>query len=152
MAAIKFPTPRVPNIFVRSIGTWILVIVAAILLWTAFYTVPAESEGVVLRFGRFSHVVPPGLHFRLPLGIDVTRVVPVKRQLKHGPVDPIVEVQHLGAGSHALLDREIEPVIALCEPLPRGGQIGDHVPDAGPVAQADGREAQRTQVEWDGTR
>jgi membrane protease subunit HflK len=51
-------------------------------MWTAFYTVPAEGEGVVQRFGRFSHVVSPGLHFKLPLGIDVVDVVPVKRQLK----------------------------------------------------------------------
>ncbi|HVJ18177.1 MAG TPA: FtsH protease activity modulator HflK, partial [Polyangiaceae bacterium] len=82
MAAIKFPAPRVPAFLFRSIGTWILVIVAIVLLWSAFYTVPAEAEGVVLRFGRFSHVVPSGLHFRLPLGIDQTEIVPVKRQLK----------------------------------------------------------------------
>jgi len=82
MAAIKIPKPRVPEFLLRSLTTWIVVIVAIALLWTSFYTVPAESEGVVLRFGRFSHVVPPGLHFRLPLGIDVTRIVPVKRQLK----------------------------------------------------------------------
>src|SRR5262249_30981774 len=62
--------------------TVILIMGAAIFVWTGFYTVPAESEGVVLRLGRFSHVVPPGLHFKIPLGIDLTRVVPVKRQLK----------------------------------------------------------------------
>jgi membrane protease subunit HflK len=50
--------------------------------WTAFYTVPAESEGVVLRFGRFVRTVPSGLHFRFPLGIDQVEIVPVKRQLK----------------------------------------------------------------------
>jgi membrane protease subunit HflK len=59
-----------------------MVLGAAIFIWTCFYTVPAESEGVVLRLGRFSHIVPSGLHFKLPLGIDITRVVPVKRQLK----------------------------------------------------------------------
>jgi membrane protease subunit HflK len=66
--------------------TWIrgalLALVVLALGWTTFYTVPAEAEGVVLRFGRFSHVVPSGLHFKLPLGIDVVAVVPVKRQLK----------------------------------------------------------------------
>ena len=50
--------------------------------WSSFYTVPAESEGVVLRFGRFVDSVPSGLHFKLPLGIDLVEIVPVKRQLK----------------------------------------------------------------------
>jgi membrane protease subunit HflK len=58
------------------------VVLGLILMWTTFYTVPAEGEGVVQRFGRFSHVVSPGLHFKLPFGIDVVDVVPVKRQLK----------------------------------------------------------------------
>jgi modulator of FtsH protease HflK len=82
MAVVKIPTPRLPAFPLGSVATWLVVIAALVLLWTAFYTVPAESEGVVLRFGRFSHVVPPGLHFRLPLGIDATELVPVKRQLK----------------------------------------------------------------------
>jgi membrane protease subunit HflK len=59
-----------------------LVAILAFVAWTSFYTVPAESEGVVLRFGRFSNVVPSGLHFKLPLGVDDVRIVPVKRQLK----------------------------------------------------------------------
>ena len=36
----------------------------------------------MLRFGRFDHVVPSGLHFKIPLGVDNVIVVPVKRQLK----------------------------------------------------------------------
>jgi len=59
-----------------------MVIGALFFLWTGFYTVPAESEGVVLRFGRFVKIVPSGLHFKLPLGIDIAKIVPVKRQLK----------------------------------------------------------------------
>ncbi len=49
--------------------------VALVALWTGIYTVPAESEAVVLRFGRFSHIVLPGLHFKLPMGIDTTNIV-----------------------------------------------------------------------------
>lgn len=70
-----------PGIF-KWLRTAILLLVVVLLGWTTFYTVPAESEGVVQRFGRFSHVVPSGLHFKLPLGIDTVTVVPVKRQLK----------------------------------------------------------------------
>ncbi|MEM8997731.1 MAG: SPFH domain-containing protein, partial [Acidobacteriota bacterium] len=54
----------------------------AVAAWSAFYTVPAESEGVVMRFGKFVATEDPGLHFKLPLGVDRVIVVPVKRQLK----------------------------------------------------------------------
>jgi modulator of FtsH protease HflK len=81
MAVVKkFPQP--PRFSLRWITTGLLVLGALFFVWTGIYTVPAESEGVVLRFGRFSHVVPSGLHFKLPLGIDTAEIVPVKRQLK----------------------------------------------------------------------
>jgi len=51
-------------------------------VWTAYYTVPSDSVAVVQRFGKYLKQVPPGLHFKLPLGIDVATIVPVKRQLK----------------------------------------------------------------------
>ena len=50
--------------------------------WTAYYTVPSDSAAVVQRFGKYLKDVPPGLHFKLPLGIDVATIIPVKRQLK----------------------------------------------------------------------
>ncbi len=50
--------------------------------WTAYYTVPSDSVAVVQRFGKYLKEVEPGLHFKLPLGIDVATIVPVKRQLK----------------------------------------------------------------------
>jgi len=50
--------------------------------WTAYYTVPSDSVAVVQRFGKYLKDVPPGLHFKLPLGIDAATIVPVKRQLK----------------------------------------------------------------------
>ncbi|MEQ8205518.1 MAG: FtsH protease activity modulator HflK [Woeseia sp.] len=66
-------------------GTAILFIVAAALLfgaWTSYYTVPSDSVAVVQRFGKYAKNVQPGLHFKLPLGIDTATIVPVKRQLK----------------------------------------------------------------------
>lgn len=83
MAASKFPVPpRLPPFSFRWITTGLLVIGVLVFIWTGFYTVPAESEAVVLRFGRFSHVASAGLHFKFPMGIDISRLVPVKRQLK----------------------------------------------------------------------
>jgi membrane protease subunit HflK len=52
------------------------------LVLTSWYTIPAESVGVVLRFGQFDGVREPGLHFKLPFGIDEVTPVAVKRQLK----------------------------------------------------------------------
>jgi membrane protease subunit HflK len=59
-----------------------LIALAAYAGWTAFYTVPSDSVAVLQRFGRYAGEVEPGLHFKLPLGIDSATVVPVKRQLK----------------------------------------------------------------------
>jgi membrane protease subunit HflK len=66
----------------RLIGAALVVIALVIVLWTSFYTVAAESEGVVLRFGKFLKTVDPGLHFKLPLGVDEVTVLPTRRQLK----------------------------------------------------------------------
>jgi membrane protease subunit HflK len=83
MAVAKFPTrSRFASFSFRWVTTALAVVGALIFVWTGFYTVPAESEGVVLRFGQFSHIVPSGLHFKLPLGVDTAQLVPVKRQLK----------------------------------------------------------------------
>lgn len=80
---IRIPQlPPMPHVAPRSVLSAAIVVLLAWTAWTAFYTVPAESEGVVLRFGRFSTTVPSGLHFKLPLGIDFVELVPVKRQLK----------------------------------------------------------------------
>ncbi|MGB5605795.1 MAG: protease modulator HflK, partial [Gammaproteobacteria bacterium] len=62
---------------------FLAILVLAILgAWTAYYTVPSDSVAVVQRFGKYLKDVQPGLHFRLPLGIDTATIVPVKRQLK----------------------------------------------------------------------
>ena len=53
-----------------------------VVAWTAYFTVPSDSVAVVQRFGKYLKDVPPGLHFKLPLDIDVATIVPVKRQLK----------------------------------------------------------------------
>jgi len=66
----------------RGIIILIILVLAGLLAWTAYYTVPSDSVAVVQRFGKYLKEVPPGLHFKLPLGIDVATIVPVKRQLK----------------------------------------------------------------------
>lgn len=54
----------------------ILLIPAAV---TSFYTVQPDEEAVVLRFGKYLKTTQPGLHFKLPLGMD--RSIKVKTKL-----------------------------------------------------------------------
>jgi membrane protease subunit HflK len=50
--------------------------------FTTYYTVPSDSVGVVQRFGRYAHTAEPGLHFKLPFGVDEVTTLAVRRQLK----------------------------------------------------------------------
>jgi len=59
-----------------------ILLLVGLSVWSSYYTVPSDSVAVVQRFGKHLKEVPPGLHFKLPLGIDKTTIVPVKRQLK----------------------------------------------------------------------
>jgi membrane protease subunit HflK len=65
---------------------WIIRAVALVIaLWaifSCFSTVPADSQGVLIRLGKFQQIVPPGLRFKLPLGIDQLVIVATQRQLK----------------------------------------------------------------------
>lgn len=48
----------------------------------SFYTVSPEEQGIVLRFGEYVRTADPGLHGKIPLGIEKVYKVPVQRQLK----------------------------------------------------------------------
>jgi membrane protease subunit HflK len=78
----EFRDLQMPHIPVRLIASIVAIILLIVLAWTSGYTVQAESEGVVLRFGKFLKTVEPGLHFKLPFGIDRVSVLPTRRQLK----------------------------------------------------------------------
>ncbi len=53
-----------------------------IIIWTAWFTVQPQETGVVQRFGKVVRTATPGLHFKLPLGIETVRLVPTARVLK----------------------------------------------------------------------
>jgi membrane protease subunit HflK len=62
---------------------WIIPAVLILVMGlTMYYSVPTDSQGVVLRFGKFNSIEEPGLHFKMPFGIDAVETLPVKRQLK----------------------------------------------------------------------
>jgi membrane protease subunit HflK len=56
-------SPRVIVIVLIAVGVIILVS-------TSFFTVQQEEEAVVLTFGKLTRTVGPGLHFKLPFGIQ----------------------------------------------------------------------------------
>lgn len=53
-------------------------VVVIVGLYTSFYTIQPDEEGVVLRFGKYHQTTPPGLHAKLPFGIDKTIKVKTK--------------------------------------------------------------------------
>jgi membrane protease subunit HflK len=76
---MEFKIPKIPWKLVRAA---VLVIVAIIVLAGSIYQVRPDEMGVILRFGRFVRATEPGLHFKLPFGIEALTRVPVQRQLK----------------------------------------------------------------------
>jgi membrane protease subunit HflK len=71
--------PDVPKIWIY------LGVVGVFVLWlvfTAFYTVGADEVGVVQRFGKYTRTTDPGLHFKMPFGVEAVKKVKVQRVFK----------------------------------------------------------------------
>ncbi|MDP4625641.1 MAG: FtsH protease activity modulator HflK [Akkermansiaceae bacterium] len=60
----------------------VIAIIVLVGITSSFYTVSTDAQAVVLRFGKPIATKDPGLHFKLPYGIDRSVIVAVKRQLK----------------------------------------------------------------------
>ncbi len=56
-----------PAQLIRHAWIGLVVVIAAILAVSSYYTVPADSVGVVQRFGRFNRITNPGLRFKWPI-------------------------------------------------------------------------------------
>ena len=52
------------------------------MIFNSAYTVDANENGVVLRFGKYVKTTEPGLRFKWPLGIDQVYKIQVTRQYK----------------------------------------------------------------------
>lgn len=66
-------------------GAIVYLPVLVIVLWavfSSFYTVQPEQQAVVKRFGAVVNITDPGLHFKLPFGIDRVQRVASARVLK----------------------------------------------------------------------
>lgn len=74
--------PNLSSLNFGRIGQLVGAALVLLVLFTSWFQVGPESVGVVLRLGRYHREVPPGLHFKLPLGIERAYIVEVQRQLK----------------------------------------------------------------------
>ena len=74
--AVKFklPSDKVKKTLARAL--LVVVILAAIL--TSVFIVDQTEDSVITRFGKYQGTVGPGLHFKLPFGIDMNYNVPTK--------------------------------------------------------------------------
>jgi modulator of FtsH protease HflK len=64
-----------------SVGLILLIFLLIIGGMSSFYTVEPDEEAIVIRFGRYINTTQPGLHFKIPFGID--RVTKVKTKIVH---------------------------------------------------------------------
>ncbi len=77
-------TPRKPLRKLTPALVWIAiaVVLGLILLFSSFFVVDQKEEAAVLNFGKFSRMVGPGLHFKIPFGVERNYNVPTQRILK----------------------------------------------------------------------
>lgn len=76
------PGLQLPRPPLGMIGTGLVVV---LLLWgllSTYYTVQPEERAVVKRFGKVIKIADPGLHFKVPFGIDDVQFVATERVLK----------------------------------------------------------------------
>jgi len=66
----------------KNMGFFILLLILFALVKGSVFTIEPEEVGVITRFGKFNRTVDPGLNFKLPLGLEDVKKVPIQRQLK----------------------------------------------------------------------
>jgi modulator of FtsH protease HflK len=66
----------------KKIITGVIILAAVIFFATGLYTVNPEEVGVIQRFGKYLSTTQPGLHFKIPFGVDKLTKVKVKLVFK----------------------------------------------------------------------
>ena len=74
-----FYRPIPPERVVRYVVWIVPIVLILILASTSFYMVNTDEAGVVLRFGKYVRTTEPGLHLKLPLGIETVSKPPVEQ-------------------------------------------------------------------------
>ncbi len=71
-------TPIRGPIKAATIVVILAIVASAVLLSTSFFMVDQTEQAVVLTFGKYSKTAEPGLHFKLPFGIQKNYNVPTQ--------------------------------------------------------------------------
>ena len=66
----------------KVIGPIFLIVVLISFVQSSYYTVDPDEEAIIIRFGKYVGTYPPGLHFKLPMGVDDVIHVKTKRVLQ----------------------------------------------------------------------
>jgi membrane protease subunit HflK len=74
--------PNIPTLTPKGIVVGVLALLAVWTVVSTTYTVQPEERAVIKRLGRVSGIADPGLHFKLPFGIDTVQIVATERVLK----------------------------------------------------------------------
>jgi membrane protease subunit HflK len=72
---VKLPFKLTPKIIIIAVIALILFIAAT----SSFFTVGQQEEAVVLLLGKMSKIVGPGLHFKIPFGVEKNYNIITKR-------------------------------------------------------------------------
>ena len=65
---------EVPEFDFRKVLPVFLIAIVFLLAYLSVYSVRADEQGVLLRFGKFSSIAPPGLHFKIPIIDELYKV------------------------------------------------------------------------------
>jgi membrane protease subunit HflK len=64
------------------IGRIVLVIVVLVLIVSGVYSIDADEVGVIQRFGKYVRKTEPGIHLKIPFGVETVEKVKVKKVFK----------------------------------------------------------------------
>ncbi len=77
--SMELKLPKINKGLIKLVVIGVMVI---IILIGSIYQIGPEERGIILRFGKYVRSAGPGLHLKLPFGIEGLTKVPVQRQLK----------------------------------------------------------------------
>ncbi len=78
----QIPEIKLPKLDGGKIKLFAGAFLVLVLALTSFYTIEPEEIGMVLQFGKYVRSTEPGLHFKIPFGVEQVKKVPIQRQLK----------------------------------------------------------------------
>ena len=79
---IKIDQMKLPKVSMKKFLTFVVILAVIIFIFTGLYTINPEEVGVIHRFGKYIDTTEPGLHFKIPFGVDKLTKVKVKHVYK----------------------------------------------------------------------